>query len=136
MPNGSWSLKEYPSRCQDKACSGPGQVESHSAATAMELCRSWPLAGRISAGPYQKVANSSIYWLVKNQKKDGDLFAGAEQPMYSHGLAAIALCEDYGMSHDKSVARRPNLQSISFSRPKTRRPAAGVIIPAKRATRP
>ena len=59
------------------------------------------------------MVNSGIYWLLKNQKKDGDLSAGAEQQMYSHRLAAIALCEDFGMSHDKSVGAAAQL-AINF----------------------
>jgi hypothetical protein len=104
MPDGNWSLKEYPRRCKDKTCSGPGQQESLSAATAMGLLP-FLAAGQshVGAGPYQKAVNSGIYWLLKNQKKDGDLSAGAELQMYAQGLAAIALCEDYGISHDKSV---------------------------------
>jgi Prenyltransferase and squalene oxidase repeat len=114
MPDGSWSLKEYPKRCKDKTCTSPGGVESFSGATALGLLP-FLAAGQthVSTGPYQKVVNSGIYWLLKNQKKDGDLSAGAEQQMYSHGLAAIALCEDYGMSHDKSVGAAAQL-AINF----------------------
>ncbi len=114
MPEGNWSLKEYPKRCKDKTCTSPGQQESLSGATALGLLP-FLAAGQthVSAGPYQKVVNSGIYWLLKNQKKDGDLSAGAEQQMYSHGLAAIALCEDYGMSHDKSVGAAAQL-AINF----------------------
>jgi hypothetical protein len=114
MPEGNWSLKEYPKRCKDKTCSSPGSLESFSGATALGLLP-FLAAGQthVSAGPYQKVVNSGIYWLLKNQKKDGDLSAGAEQQMYSHGLAAIALCEDFGMSHDKSVGAAAQL-AINF----------------------
>jgi hypothetical protein len=57
----------------------------------------------VSAGPFQQVIARGVYWLISHQKADGDLSADAEQQMYSHGLAAIALCEDYGMSGDKTV---------------------------------
>jgi hypothetical protein len=43
---------------------------------------------------------------MANQKPDGNLSAGASQVMYSHGLAAIALSEAYGMSRDKVVGAR------------------------------
>jgi hypothetical protein len=104
MREGNWSLKEYTKLCKDKTCTGPGGTESLSAATAMGLLP-YLAAGQThsSAGPFQQVIRSGVYWLITHQKPDGDLSAGAEQQMYSHGLAAIALCEDYGMSKDKSV---------------------------------
>ena len=54
-------------------------------------------------GPFQKTVAGGVYWLISHQKADGDLSADAQSQMYSHGLAAIALCEDYGMSRDKTV---------------------------------
>ncbi len=102
--DGSWSLKEYNKQCTDKTCTGPGGQESLCGATAMGLLP-FLAAGQThaSAGPFQQKIRAGIYWLMNHQKQDGDLSAGAEQQMYSHGLAAIALCEDYGMSRDKSV---------------------------------
>ena len=56
-------------------------------------------------GPYQKNIQQGINWLIKNQKKNGDLCVGNDThaQMYSHGLATIALCEAYGMSQDPRV---------------------------------
>jgi hypothetical protein len=45
----------------------------------------------------------ATYWLLAHQKSDGDLSAGSDQVMYSHGLATIALAELYALSHDKQV---------------------------------
>ena len=50
---------------------------------------------------------------MNHQKPDGDLSADAASQMYSHGLATIALCEDYGMSHDKAVGRAAQ-KAINF----------------------
>ena len=106
MPTGNWSLKEYTKMCKDKSCTGTGSQESLSGATAMGLLPFFA-AGQthLSAGPFQRPIQMGVYWLVQHQKKDGDLSAGADQQMYSHGLAAIALCEDYGMSRDRSVGK-------------------------------
>jgi hypothetical protein len=41
-------------------------------------------------------------WLINQQKPDGDL-RGAGGNMYSHGLAAITLCEAYGLTGDRAV---------------------------------
>ena len=102
--DGSWSLRNYQKQCKDKSCTGPGGQESLSAATAMGLLP-YLAAGQThsSAGPFQRVIGAGVYWLISHQQADGDLSAKAGQQMYSHGLAAIALCEDYGMSRDRSV---------------------------------
>ncbi len=102
--DGSWSLRNYQKQCKDKSCTGPGGQESLSAATAMGLLP-FLAAGQThsSAGPFQRVIGAGVYWLISHQQADGDLSAKAGQQMYSHGLAAIALCEDYGMSRDRGV---------------------------------
>lgn len=103
MPEGNWSLHDFPTRCgKDGPCSGAGGEKQNVGATAMALLP-FLAAGQthVSKGPYQATIAKGIYWLQKTQKADGDLRGGGS--MYSHGLASIALCEAYGMSGDKSV---------------------------------
>ncbi len=104
--DGSWTLMGYNKQCKagDKSCSGPGEQESQAAATGMALLP-YLAAGQthISNGPFRQVINGGIYWLISHQQPDGDLSVKAESQMYTHGLAAIALCEDYGISRDKTV---------------------------------
>jgi Squalene-hopene cyclase C-terminal domain len=96
---GNWSFNTYPKLCKDETCTGPGRQESLSAATALALL---PMLGagqtHLQDGPYKNVIGRGIDWLKGHQKPDGDLSAGADQQMYSHGFAAIALCEAYGMT--------------------------------------
>ena len=66
-----------------------------------------------SAGPYRDTIQRAIFWLIKQQTSDGDLAAGAEQPMYSHGLATIALCEAYGMTKDPKIGN-PAQAAVAF----------------------
>ena len=40
---------------------------------------------------------------MKHQSADGDLSAGTDHQMYSHGIATIAMCEAYGMTKDQYV---------------------------------
>jgi hypothetical protein len=102
--DGSWSLQDYVKLCRDKTCTGPGAQESISAATAMGVL---PFLGagitHNSKSKLQPTVARAIYWLVNHERPDGDLSAGATQQMYSHALATIALCEDYGMTHDKAI---------------------------------
>jgi len=107
--DGSWSLQQYEKMCKDRSCTGAGDLESLSAATAMGVLP-FLAAGQthLTNGPYKQVVAAGIYWLANHQKPDGDLAAdasGKQSWMYSHGLATIALCECYGMSHDKNVGR-------------------------------
>jgi len=101
-PDGRWSLDHTP-RCKSGSCSGPGQQRADAAATALGLLP-FLAAGQTheSVGPYRKNIAAGIDWLIKNQQRTGDLSSGGSQ-MYSHGLATIALCEAYGMTHDSRV---------------------------------
>ena len=51
------------------------------------------------SGEYQDEVDRGLKWLVQRQKADGDLFVeGSELVwLYSHGMAAIALCEQPGV---------------------------------------
>ncbi|MBN1394918.1 MAG: terpene cyclase/mutase family protein [Pirellulales bacterium] len=108
-PNGGWNLKTYTARCKDDTCTGVGTAgDRPAAATAMGLLP-FLAAGQThqSKGPYKNTIAKGIYYLIQNQKSDGDLRMGGA--MYDHGLAAIALCECYGMSNDNKL--RPHAQA-------------------------
>jgi prenyltransferase beta subunit len=101
--DGSWSLKHSPN-CKGGICSWPGEEHSDCAATALALLP-FLAAGQTQNGKdvYSPNIQKGIKWLINKQKANGDLAAGAYSQMYSHGLAAIALCEDYGMTQDQEV---------------------------------
>jgi hypothetical protein len=104
MPDGSWNLKEYTTRCKDATCAGPeAPAPREAAATALGLLP-FLAAGEMhrARGPYHKVVQKGLDWLVRHQKADGDLRSG--DTMYAQGLAAIALCEAYGITGDKALA--------------------------------
>ena len=52
---------------------------------------------------HSRAISAGLLWLLRRQKPNGDLSADSPQQMYAHALATIALCEDYGMTKDKSV---------------------------------
>lgn len=105
-PNGSWSIQEYNRQCSDPTCTGPGTAKADAGATALGLLP-FLAAGQThrNKGPYQQTIHRGLYWLMQNQKPDGNLAAGAASPMYSHGLATITLCEAYGLSKDDMIRR-------------------------------
>lgn len=100
--DGHWSLNHTP-MCRSGFCSGPGGANSDGAGTALGLLP-FLAAGQTheSKGPYQKNILAGINYLIKNQKKTGDLSVNGSQ-MYAHGLATIALCEAYGMTNDSRI---------------------------------
>jgi hypothetical protein len=112
-PKGNWSL-QYEQLCKGDVCRGNGSIRADSAATAMGLLPFFA-AGQThrSKGPYQPNIARGISWLVKQQRRDGDLSGSADQPMYSHALATIALCEAYGMSKDEYL-RSPAQRAVTF----------------------
>jgi hypothetical protein len=100
--DGSWSIDNF--YCPEKSCSGVGSIHNANAAgTALGLLP-FLAAGQThqSKGPYKSQITKAVNWLIKNQAATGDLSAGGPQ-MYSHGLAAIALCEAFGMTNDSHI---------------------------------
>jgi hypothetical protein len=122
-PDGSWSLEGYHKQCtpNDRSCY-QGEAEdaekvtfkSDPAATALALLP-FLAAGQThrTRGPYQKTIDKGLRWLVGNQRDDGYLAKEIGQPMYTHGLCAIVLCEAFGMSQDREL-HNPAQYAIDF----------------------
>jgi len=98
--DGSWSLQ------------GHGEdvlLQSDSAATGMCLLAFQGAGYTHRQHQYAAVVAKGLNFLVKNQKSNGDLYR-LENPLsdqnvalYSHGIAALALCEAYGMTQDAEL---------------------------------
>ena len=103
LSDGSWSL-DHKQRCTDKTCTGPGAAKADAGATALGLLP-FLAAGQThkTNGPYRTCIQNALLWLLRHQERDGNLAKGCVQPMYSHGLATIALCEAYGLSGDHNI---------------------------------
>ncbi|MDP6723128.1 MAG: hypothetical protein QGF59_30980, partial [Pirellulaceae bacterium] len=104
--DGSWSLNNFHANCQGKHtnCSGAGKVKSNTAATGLALLPLLAAGNTHQAGQYQKQVAAAITWFRSIQKENGDLLAGGDaQHIYSHSIAAIALCEVYGMTNDPEL---------------------------------
>jgi hypothetical protein len=99
--DGSWSIDHYTARCRDASCTGPGTTQADAAGTGLGVLPFLANGNTHRGGPYRKNVAMAIAWLVRHEKPDGDLTCGST--MYAHGLAAIALCEAYGMSGDSAI---------------------------------
>jgi hypothetical protein len=64
---------------------------------------------------HTKALVKALDWMVKQQKKNGDLrgAGGGNHGMYAHGIAAIALCEGYGLTKDPKL-KQPAINAIDF----------------------
>jgi RNA polymerase sigma factor (sigma-70 family) len=60
--------------------------------------------------PYDKTVDNGLKFLIRAQDKNSGYFGGT---MYAHGLAAIAICEAYGMSKDPAL-KKPAQAAINL----------------------
>lgn len=104
--DGRWTM-------QHPAFRDTGRVQDDVAATAFGLL---PLLGagkthKAKDAPYDKpVEKALLYMLRRQNKQTGHL---GSHDMYGHGLAAIALCEAYGLSQDPQL-RKPAQMAINY----------------------
>ena len=66
----------------------------------------------LKEGPYRRAIDKGLKWLVKAQKKDGDLRGGGN--LYMHGIAAFALTEAYAFTRDPAL-KGPAQLAIDFT---------------------
>jgi chemotaxis protein histidine kinase CheA len=114
-PNGSWSIHGFTAQCKEHQCDGPGSFQSDTAATGLALLAFLGAGYTHQSGQYQDTVARGLKWLTSEQKPDGDLFNG-DAPyvrLYSHSMAAIALCEAYGMTKDERL-REPTQRAMQF----------------------
>ena len=110
---GHWSVHEM--NCQDHRCTGHGSSEADAGATGMALLAFLGAGNTHQSGQYTAEVGRGIRWLLANQQKSGDLSATQNEYVryYSHGLAAIALCEAYGMTKDPQL-EQPAQAALDF----------------------
>jgi hypothetical protein len=92
--SGMWSLNRFAevARC---TCKDPGQAFDVGG-TALALLPMLAAGNTHKQGPYAPAVKKGIRWLLYRQQRDGSF----SYNVYENALATIALCEDYGMSHD------------------------------------
>ncbi|MDE0863481.1 MAG: DUF5684 domain-containing protein [Rubripirellula sp.] len=120
MPNGGWTY-QHDLVCRGACKNGcePGYAKSFNAATAMALLPFLGAGQTHISGEFRRNVQRGLAFLIQNgklSKKNGlpvlDLRDGKGN-MYSHGLAAIALCEAYAMTEDP-VLIAPAQASLNF----------------------
>lgn len=108
FPDGSWNFEGWP--C---ACTHQGDVNGcRTGATAMALLPFLGSGQTHMEGQYKDTVGRGLAYLVRAEQPNGSLIQGGGN-MYSHGLASIALCEAYAMTHDRKLMA-PAQASIAF----------------------
>lgn len=114
MPDGGWSFAHHRAPKCHGQCRDPGTMEeARTAATALALLPFLGAGQTQSEGEYQKTVQSGLYFLLnRRNRKTGSLYEPMGS-MYSHGIASIVLCEDYAMTHDKTLFE-PAQSAVKF----------------------
>jgi hypothetical protein len=115
LPDGRWSLQNVATGGASADQISAGQMQADTAATGMALLCFLGAGYTHTDGKYRDAVAAGLAQLVSNQKENGDLFSGGSRYVwfYSHGIAAIALCEAYGMTGDRSL-RAPAQRALDF----------------------
>ena len=110
LPDGGWSLQGFPE---------DAQLATDTAATALAVLSFQGAGFNHREHQYKDVVRGGLDFLVKSQKENGDLFVPLDDDsnrsvwLYSHSLAAIALCEAYGMTQDPQL-KEPAQKALDF----------------------
>jgi hypothetical protein len=103
--DGSWRLQDFDSEVL---------IRSDTAATGLALLAFQGAGYTHLQSRYAPQVNRAIRFLIDNQKEDGDLYIPQDPAsdqnawLYSHSIAALALCESFGMTQDERL--RPAAQ--------------------------
>ncbi len=122
--DGRWSLKNYGQGIQGCNCHTGFEAKVQDNDTAATAFGVLPFLGAgithnraptADLNKYQRVVKDGLDFLIKNQVKSKDANQNGHLggTMYSHSLAAMALCEAYGLSGDDKL-RIPAQLSIRY----------------------
>jgi len=117
-PDGSWSLNNFAAGRPDYPAES-ASINSDTAATGLALLAYLGAGYHHQDHKYRDVVRAGVNFLLRQQKPDGDLYL-AQDPnsnqsawLYSQAIAAMALCEAYGMTQDPEL-REPAQKALDF----------------------
>jgi hypothetical protein len=112
--DGSWSFDHRKSpKCHGK-CANEGYNASNIAATAMAILPFLGTGQTHREGKHRRAIDLGLKYLLRTMQSQGHgSLWDPNGTMYAHGLASIALCEAYGMTHDQ-VLEGPAQEAVDF----------------------
>jgi hypothetical protein len=108
--DGSWHLEDFGDN---------PRLRSDTAATGLSLLAFQGAGYSHRQYQYAEVCKSALEYLIANQRPNGDLYIAMDDPsnsnvrFYSHSIAALALCEAYGMTQDEAL-KEPAQKAVDF----------------------
>ena len=113
--DGYWSLNRFYNQEPGQRYTGQGSLRADAAATGFALLPFLGDGHTHLAGDHQAPVRNGLQWLVEHQKPDGDLSwqVSGNSRMYCHAIAAIAICEAYGMTKDANL-QGPAQRAVDF----------------------
>jgi len=114
MPDGGWNFNHGLCPRRGGVCQNPGSAaKARNAATGLALLPFLGAGQTHTSGKYKSTVKNGLYYLATHMNPRTGALNEAEGNMYSHGIAAIALCEAYAMTHDKGLYQ-PAQAAINF----------------------
>jgi hypothetical protein len=113
LPNGAWSFG-HDRVCRGQCGEAGNFVNSYNAATAVALLPFLGAGQTHLDGQYKDTVKKGLAFLIKRMEITGGTpprgsWHEANGNMYSHGLAAIAVCEAYAMTKDPDLEKPAQL---------------------------
>ena len=103
--DGSWSLDHRDGPCKGRCSQAGAMQKCFTGGTALALLPFLGAGQTHLHGKYQQQVEAGLKYLIRVQgRSNGSLVSGGGS-LYSHGLAAIALCEAYAMTDDPHLQR-------------------------------
>jgi len=122
LADGSWSLANLgaanPQR-EEEYVDERSAIRSPTAATGLALMSFLGAGYQHKDFKYKDVVAGGLDFLIQHQKENGDLYIPQDETsnscawFYSHGIAALALCEAYGMTQDPKL-KEPAQKALDF----------------------
>ena len=115
QPDGSWSLTRF----DTEHPLHKRQLDSDMAATGLAVLAFQGAGYNHREFKYARQINHALEWLKENQADDGLLYLDSDEKsnnaarLYSHGIAALALTEAYGMTQDPEL-KEPAQRALNF----------------------
>lgn len=116
--DGGWNFNHRQGTTCMNRCGQPGSSRmARNGATAMALLPLLGAGNTHKAGRYRENVDRGLRFLLSRQDAKTGSWHEPQGDMYSHGLAAIALCEAYAMTKDRELreAAQNSLDFITFA---------------------
>jgi hypothetical protein len=113
--DGSWSLTIY----DREETQHLTQLDSDTAGTGLALLAFQGAGYNHREFKYARQIDHAIQWLIENQSADGGLYVPSDKKsngacrLYSHGIAALAITEAYGMTQDVRL-KEPAQKALDY----------------------